>query len=155
MTITCLKTLWKHVLGNNIMIRNLSAFYFLPTYLESIVVSSYFEDVIPEEESGEVPFGMYGLSNYFLSLYIIGSIENWTEILYNPQQYSPNITYTVITSITLIIWFIFSNLMILNIFIAVISQSIRVDENEKRFLQIRHYMKYVYPKNFRNSHMQL
>lgn len=52
----------------------------------------YFEGVIPPEEMADQPFGMYSLPNSFLSLFIIGSTENWTDILYALQKHSPNIS---------------------------------------------------------------
>ncbi|EDO19191.1 hypothetical protein Kpol_1050p48 [Vanderwaltozyma polyspora DSM 70294] len=140
------RNLWKRVLGNRVMIWNLTTFYFLFTYLVSVIVSVFFEGVISKDEEGSIPFGMYTLANSFLSLFIIGSTENWTEILYSLQENSPNIFATFCSTVILIIWFILSNFIALNIFIAIISQSLRVKEEEKRFLQIRHYLKYIYPK---------
>ncbi|CCE61571.1 hypothetical protein TPHA_0A04960 [Tetrapisispora phaffii CBS 4417] len=141
-----LRKLWKRVLTNYIMIWDLTAFYFLFIYLASIIVSVYFEGYIPASEEDDTEYGMYGLPNSFISLFIIGSTENWTDILYNLQQHAPNISSAIFSSIILISWFIVSNFVILNIFIAIISRSFFVKENEKRYLQIRHYMKYLYPR---------
>ncbi|CAD1784706.1 similar to Saccharomyces cerevisiae YGR217W CCH1 Voltage-gated high-affinity calcium channel involved in calcium influx in response to some environmental stresses as well as exposure to mating pheromones [Maudiozyma barnettii] len=140
------RQLWKLVLSNGLMIWNLSAFYFFFTFLVAIISSVYMEGIIPMEEMEEYAFGMYSLPNSFLSLFIIGSTENWTEILYAVQQYAPNISTAFFCSVLLIIWFILSNSVILNIFIALISESMDVDENEKRPLQIKHYLQYVYPQ---------
>ncbi|CCD24555.1 calcium channel protein CCH1 NDAI_0D02410 [Naumovozyma dairenensis CBS 421] len=140
------KKLWKQVLKNGIMIWNLSSFYFSLTFLSSIIMALYFEGVIPLDAMQDNLLGMTSLPNSFLSLFVIGSTENWTDILYALQQYSPNISSAFFCSVLLIIWFILSNSVVLNIFIALISQSLEIDEDQKRPLQIKHYLKYVYPQ---------
>lgn len=140
------RTLWKQVLKNGLMIWNLSSFYFFFTFLVAIILSIYMEDVIPMDEIDNYPMGMHSIPNSFLSLFTIGSTENWTSVLYGIQQYSPNVSSAFFSSVLLIVWFILSNSVILNIFIALISESMDVDENEKRPQQIRHYLQYVYPQ---------
>lgn len=143
-------SLWKRVLGNRLMIWNLSAFYFFFTFLVSIILSVFFEGIVPDEAMSDQQFAMYSLPNTFLSLFIIGSTENWTSILYTLQSFSPNISSSLFSSVLLIIWFILSNSVILNIFIALISETMEVDEKEKRPLQIKHYLRYVYPQKIRD-----
>lgn len=138
--------LWRRVLGNGIMIWNLSAFYFFFTFLVSIIMSVFFEGVIPSSEVDDQSFGMFSLPNSFLSLFIIGSTENWTDILYALQSHAFNVSSSFLSSVLLIVWFILSNSVILNIFIALISETMEVKEEEKRPLQIKHYLKYVYPQ---------
>ncbi|KAL3239994.1 calcium channel protein CCH1 [Nakaseomyces bracarensis] len=140
------RRLWKKVLGNGLMIWNLSAFYFLFTFLAAIIMALYFEGVIPKDQMDDEQLGMFSLPNSFLSLFTIGSTENWTDILYALQKYSPNISSAFFSSVFLIIWFILSNSVILNIFIALISESLQVKEEEKRPLQIKHYLKHIYPE---------
>ena len=140
------RILWKLVLTNALMIWNLAAFYFFFTFLVSVIASVYMVGVIPTDEMSDNSFGMFSLPNSFLSLFIIGSTENWTEILYGVQQYSPNISSAFFSSVILIVWFILSNSVVLNIFIALISESMDVDENDKRPLQIQHYLQHVYPQ---------
>ncbi|QLQ77885.1 hypothetical protein HG537_0A01320 [Torulaspora globosa] len=142
-------SLWKRVLGNRLMIWNLSAFYFFFTFLVSIILSVFFEGVVPDDTMSAQQFAMYSLPNSFLSLFIIGSTENWTSILYTVQSYSPNTSSSFFSSVLLIIWFILSNTVILNIFIALISETMEVNEEEKRPLQIKHYLKYTYPRKIK------
>ncbi|CAL9733466.1 calcium-channel protein Cch1p [Monosporozyma servazzii] len=146
MAISFVRKLWIVVLKNGVMIWNLSSFYFFFTFLVAIIVSIYFEGVVPLDSVDENPFAMYSLPNSFLSLFIIGSTENWTDILYVIQQYSPNIISAFFATVFLIIWFILSNSVVLNIFIALISESLEIDEGEKRRLQIKHYLQKVYPQ---------
>ncbi|GAV46856.1 hypothetical protein ZYGR_0A04540 [Zygosaccharomyces rouxii] len=142
--------LWRRVLGNGIMIWNLSAFYFFFTFLVSIIMSVFFEGVLPDSEEDNQSFGMYSLPNSFLSLFIIGSTENWTDILYELQSHAFNMSSSFLSSVLLIVWFILSNSVILNIFIALISETMEVKEEEKRPLQIKHYLKYVYPQKIKD-----
>lgn len=142
--------LWRRVLGNGIMIWNLSAFYFFFTFLVSIIMSVFFEGVIPDSEKDDQSFGMYSLQNSFLSLFIIGSTENWTDTLYALQSHAFNISSSFFSSVLLIIWFILSNSVVLNIFIALISETMQVKEEDKRPLQIKHYLKHVYPRKIKD-----
>lgn len=143
------RNLWKRVLGNAVMIWNLSSFYFFFLFITSIIVSIYFEGSVSVDDMDEIPFGMYSLPNSFLSLFIIGSTENWTEILYNLQANSPNKSSALFGSVLLILWFILSNSVILNVFIAVIAESLDVEEEKKRPLQIKHYLEHVYPEKIK------
>ncbi|CCH62514.1 hypothetical protein TBLA_0H02290 [Henningerozyma blattae CBS 6284] len=141
------KNIWLDVLKNWVMIWNLSVFYFLFTFLVSLILSVYFEGVIPE--SADQQLSMSSLPNTYLSLFTIASTENWTTILYNLQTYAPNISSAVFSSVFLILWFILAYFVIINIFVALISESMSVDESEKRPLQIQHYLKYIYPKKIK------
>lgn len=145
-TISFVKRLWNIVLKNGVLIWNLSSFYFFFLFLVSIIMSVYFEGVVPSNQVNDNAFAMYSLPNSFLSLFIIGSTENWTNILYAVQQYSPNISSAFFSTVFLITWFILSNSVVLNIFIALISESLETDEAQKRLLQIKHYLQKVYPQ---------
>ncbi|AAS51085.1 ACL143Cp [Eremothecium gossypii ATCC 10895] len=143
------RNLWKRVLGNALMIWNLSGFYFLFLFLASLIISVYFEGTVALDRMAEEPFAMYSLPNTFLSLFIIGSTEDWTSILYLLQEESPNTIYAFFGAGFIMLWFVLANSVVLNIFIAVISQSLRVEEADKRKLQIRHYLKHVYPERIK------
>lgn len=144
-----INNLWKLILRNGVMIWNLTSFYFFFTFLVAIIIAIFCEGIVPIDEQSDNSFAMYSLPNTFLSLFIIGSTENWTSILYAVQQYSPNISSAFFVSVFLIIWFVLSNSVILNIFIALISESMEVDEDKKRVLQIKHYLKYIYPQKIK------
>ncbi|SCU88959.1 LAME_0E01750g1_1 [Lachancea meyersii CBS 8951] len=143
------RNLWKQVLGNALLIWNLSGFYFLFLFLVSVIMSVYFTGSVPETEKGEIPFAFYDLSNSFLTLFIIGSTENWTDSLYAVQQYAPNYSSQFFGSVLLIVWFFLANFVMLNIFIAIIAESLDTPEEGKRSLQIRHYLQHVYPEKIK------
>ncbi|SCU99330.1 LADA_0H19042g1_1 [Lachancea dasiensis] len=143
------RKLWKQVLGNAILIWNLSGFYFLFLFLVSIIMTVYFEGTIPKEQLEDNPFSMFSLPNSFLTLFIVGSTENWTESLYALQEYAPNYSSQFFGSVLLILWFFLANFVMLNIFIAIIAESLDVPEKEKRPLQIKHYLRHVYPEKIK------
>lgn len=141
--------LWKRVLSNWVLVWDLTKFYFFLIFLVSIIMAILFEGVIPLDQMSEFGFGMFNFANTFVSLFIVASTENWTNILYALQEYSPNISSSFFASVLLITWFVLSNSVIVNIFIAVIAATMDVEEEEKRPLQIKHYLNYVYPRKIR------
>ncbi|KAM3164201.1 EF-hand domain-containing protein [Lachancea thermotolerans] len=148
--ISVTRNLWKQVLGNVLLIWDLTGFYFLFLFLVSIVISVYFDGVIPISQIDETPFGMYSVTNTFLTLFTIGSTENWTDALYALQENLPNKSSQFFGVVLLIMWFFMANFVMLNIFIAIIAESLDVKEEEKRPLQIKHYLKHVYPQKIRD-----
>ncbi|SCV00066.1 LAMI_0G02674g1_1 [Lachancea mirantina] len=144
------RNLWKRVLGNAVMIANLTGFYFLFLFLVTIIVSLFFEGVVSTDEMSDSPFAMYTIPNSFLTLFIIASTENWTESLYELQQNAPNISSQFFGSALLIIWFFMANFVMLNIFIGLIAESLDVKEEDKRPLQIQHYLRHVYPQRIKD-----
>lgn len=144
------RNLWKKVLKNALIIWNLSAFYFLFVFLASLIVLLYFDGTLNRDDMDDVPYGFYSLPNSFITLFKIGSTENWTDSLYAMQEHAPNLFAAFFGSTLIILWFILANLVVLNVFVAVIASSFDVDEEDKRPLQIKHYLKVVYPEKIRN-----
>ncbi|SSD58334.1 related to Calcium-channel protein CCH1 [Saccharomycodes ludwigii] len=144
------RDLWMSVLKNFEFIWDLVAFYFVFLILASIIISIYFEGVIPISDEDDNQLGMFSLSNSFISLYAISSTENWTDILYALQQYSPTKFAAFCGSAMLILWFILSYNVVLNIFIALIAESFDVEEKDKKKLQVKHYIKHIYPEKIKN-----
>ncbi|AOA62126.1 Calcium-channel protein [Komagataella phaffii CBS 7435] len=136
MMISYIKMTWYRIIVNLQSIIDLSIFYFVLLFLVSIIVTRLTEGILPEEEIEENMLTLYNLPNSFISLYIITTTEDWTSILYLVQQYSPNTSTAVFVACYLIFWFFFSNMLIFNIFIAVIAKSLEVSEMDKRKLQI-------------------
>lgn len=143
------RNLWKKVLKNAIVIWNLSAFYFLFVFLASLIVLLYFDGTLDADDMEDTPFGFYSLPNAFLTLIKIASTENWTDSLYALQRDSPTLFSALFGSVLLILWFILSNFVVLNVFVAVIAASFDIEEEDKRLLQIKHYLKVTYPERIR------
>ncbi|KAK6201361.1 Ion transport protein-domain-containing protein [Scheffersomyces amazonensis] len=130
------RNLWIKIMGNVRAICDLALFYFILLGLVSIILSRFFEGVVPEDEFDQVPFPMHTLPNVFVGLYVITSTENWTEILYAMTEYSKNPSSRAFSAIFLIAWFILSNSVIMNVFIAVIANTLEVSEEGKRRKQL-------------------
>ncbi|CDK24678.1 unnamed protein product [Kuraishia capsulata CBS 1993] len=142
--ISFLSGLWMKALGNLRALVDLCLFFVLTLFLTSVVMSRLFEGMVPVSEYLDSDMLiMYNLPNVLISLYTITSTENWTSVLYLCQQ-SANTTFTqVIAATYFILWFIFSNMFILNIFIAIITQNLGVPEKLKRTEQIRQFYRKI------------
>lgn len=129
------------VFRNVVGLLNLIFFLFLMTFLSSIFATQLFRSQIPNEADGQsiaITFG--DIYNSFLGMYQILSSENWTEILYNTTSYTVHFNTAWISASFIILWFIVSNFIILNMFIAVIQESFDVSEDEKRLQQVRAFL---------------
>lgn len=134
------RNLWFKIMGNFKAIFDLALFFFILTFLASIIVARYFEGVIPEDAFDDVDFPVHTLPNAFIALYVITTTENWTEILYALQEYSKTTSSRSFGAVMLVAWFVISNMIILNTFIAVIAQTLEVSEEEKRKRQLLQFI---------------
>lgn len=134
--------LWLKINSNFRALFDLALFFFILTFLSSIIMTRYFEGTFSEDDLdfSEVPLPMHTLPNAFVALYVITSTENWTEILYAMQEYGSTISLKAFGAIFLIGWFIISNMVVLNIFIAVIANTLEVSEDEKRKKQLYQFI---------------
>lgn len=130
------------VFRNTIGLVNLILFLFLITFLASIFATQLFRSQIPEEDSNgnsvSITFG--NIYNSFLGMYQILSSENWTAILYSVTAFTTSFQTAWISASFIILWFIVSNFIILNMFIAVIQESFDVSEDEKRLQQVKAFL---------------
>ncbi|KAJ5575322.1 hypothetical protein N7450_009221 [Penicillium hetheringtonii] len=130
------------VFRNAIGLLNLIFFLFLMTFLAAIFATQLFRSQIPDmDDDGQsiaITFG--DIYNSFLGMYQILSSENWTDILYNATAYTVHFNTGWISASFIILWFIVSNFIILNMFIAVIQESFDVSEDEKRLQQVRAFL---------------
>ncbi|QPG73759.1 hypothetical protein FOA43_001073 [Brettanomyces nanus] len=135
-----LKEAWQSVFTRIKPFLHLCLFFVLSIYLIGIIMARMFENVIsPEKFLVSNQLIMLNLPNVMLSLYTITSTENWTEILYYAQQSAANGFTRFFCSVCLISWFIFSNTVLLNIFIAIITENIGLPESEKKRQQIEQF----------------
>lgn len=125
-------TVFKNAYG----LANLILFVFLVTFLASIFAIQLFRGQIFD---GNIDFG--NIYNSFLGMYQILSSENWTDILYSATAATNSYNMAWISAMFIIIWFMFANLVVLNMFIAVIQESFDVSEEDKRIEQIKAYIK--------------
>lgn len=131
---------WASVLFRTKPFLHVCLLFVLSIILLGIIYSRLFEGVIPVETYlDEDKLILQNLPNVMLSLYVITSTENWTAILYLAQQCATNDFTRICAAVYLITWFVFSNVVILNIFIAIITDNIGVPENEKKNRQISQF----------------
>ncbi|EXJ91094.1 hypothetical protein A1O1_04201 [Capronia coronata CBS 617.96] len=131
------------VFGNIVGLLNLILFVFLFTFLAAILASQLFRgDFPPADASGEtIPVTFFNIWNSFLGMYQVFSSENWTELMYNATQFNLIWDTAWLSAIFFILWFIISNLIVMNMFIAVIQESFDVSEDEKRLQQVKAFLK--------------
>lgn len=134
------RDLWAKITHNIKAIYDLTLFYFILTGLTSIILARFFEGAVPKDELSSIDFPMHTLPNAFVALYIITSTENWTNIMYGLQEYAVTTSQRSFGSMFLIGWFIVSNSVLLNIFIAVIARTLEVSEQGKRRQQLRQFI---------------
>ncbi|KAJ9647844.1 calcium channel protein [Coniosporium tulheliwenetii] len=129
------------VLGNVSGLANMILFVFLLTFLAAIFAAQLLRGELPESDGGEplkVTFAT--IYNSFLGMYQILSSENWTTILYSVTSYNVKYNTAWIGASFLIIWYILSNFIVLNMFIAVIQENFDVSEDEKRLQQVKAFL---------------
>ncbi|KAF2739935.1 hypothetical protein EJ04DRAFT_261114 [Polyplosphaeria fusca] len=129
------------VLGNVSGLLNLILFVFLLVFLASIFAAQLFRGEIPPEIEGETTVvTFFTIYNSFLGMYQILSSEGWTSILYNVTGQEKQFGTAWIGASFCILWFIFANFIVLNMFIAVIQENFDVSEDEKRLQQVKAFL---------------
>lgn len=132
--------LWFKIMRNFKSIYDLTLFYFILLCLSSIILARYFEGTIPSDEIDNVELAMHTLPNAAMSLYVVTSTENWASVMYNLAEYSSTTFQRSFGSILIIVWFVVSNLVVMNIFIAVIAKALEVSEEGRRKHQLRKFI---------------
>ncbi|KAI5294305.1 calcium channel protein [Ascosphaera acerosa] len=127
------------VFRNAYGLANLILFVFLVTFLASIFAIELFRTQI---EDSDIDFN--NIYNSFLGMYQILSSENWTDILYAAVESTKPWNTSWISALFIIIWFMFANLVVLNMFIAVIQESFDLPEEDKRLEQIKAFVRKKY-----------
>lgn len=132
---------WKIALKRVKPFVELIIFGALLLFFVSIIMSRLFEGVVPEEEMSDTPWAMYNLPNSIVSLFIIMTTENWSDILYVVEQYSNSTFNAMCYGCFLIFWFFLSNTVLMSIFIAIITDNLELSDAEKKINQIKQFMK--------------
>ncbi|GEQ72872.1 hypothetical protein JCM33374_g6560 [Metschnikowia sp. JCM 33374] len=132
--------LWIKIFRNFKPIYDLTLFYFILLALSGIIIARYFEGTVPPEEINSVEFAMHTLPNALMSLYVITTTENWADIMYELQLYATNTFQRAVGSILIVLWFVITNLIVMNIFIAVIATSLEISIEGRKKYQVRHFI---------------
>ncbi|RMZ87534.1 hypothetical protein DV736_g5243, partial [Chaetothyriales sp. CBS 134916] len=122
---------------------NLILFVALFTFFAAILASQLFRGEFPPTDPAgtENLIQFFDIWNSFIGMYQVLSSENWTSIMYNATQYELMWDTSWLSAMFFILWFIISNFIILNMFIAVIQESFEVSEDEKRLQQVKMFLR--------------
>lgn len=136
------RTLIMTVMSNVIGLLNLILFVILITFFTSIFAVQLFREQVPREDSsGEIVRTHFSnIYNSFLGLYQVLSSEDWTSVMFLVVEAGDEWNTGWISAAFMIMWFILSNFVVLNMFIAVIQESFDVSEDEKRLQQVKAFL---------------
>lgn len=133
--------LWARVLSNFKPILNITIFYYLITYLAAILACLLLRGVIPLSSDGDTNFlAFQHLANSFVAMYIISSTENWTESLYLGVESANSKFSQACIAAFFIGWYIISNYVVLNMFVAIITENLEISPEGKRNEQIKAFL---------------
>ncbi|KAF8440127.1 Ion transport protein-domain-containing protein [Terfezia claveryi] len=137
-----IRHLLARVLGNLSGLLNLIFFVALLTYLCALFAVQLVRGDLPQEDKNgnEIRMSFFTIYNAFLGMYQIFSSENWTDILYNATKYQTPYNVGWVSAMFFIGWFILSNFIVLNMFIAVIQENFDVSEDDKRMFQVKAFL---------------
>ncbi|CAH7684043.1 Ion transport protein-domain-containing protein [Phakopsora pachyrhizi] len=121
--------------GSFIGLMNMILFLLSMNFFAALIGSQLLRGVIPKADGVEMTF--YSLWNSFLAMYQVFSSENWTTVLYSAMSAQAANKQEFISGILITCWFLFANFVLLQMFIAVISEGFEVAEEQKRKEQVR------------------
>ncbi|OCF43572.1 high-affinity cell membrane calcium channel [Kwoniella heveanensis CBS 569] len=138
-----MKPLLATVFGSFAGLLNMVVFMFLMNFLGALMALQLFRGDL--EEGDTITFSQ--TYNSFLGIYQIFSSENWTDILYNVMGSEGQYKQNIIAAIFLCGWFLFSNFIVLQMFIAVINENFAIAEEQKRKQQIEAFIRKAEPQS--------
>ncbi|OBZ90459.1 Calcium-channel protein cch1 [Choanephora cucurbitarum] len=135
-----LRRLMSRVLGSLRGLINLTFFIIFVTILCAIIAYQLFEGVIGSDaDDSEMRF--FSVYNSFVGLNQLFSGEDWTTVLYNVMEAGAENNNSAIYALFLVLWFSFSNFVLVNLFIAVLMENFEIAEEDKRRNQVENFMK--------------
>lgn len=140
------RDLLDRILGNTKGLINLIFFLFCAVYIGAIVACQLIRGDAPQEVYGEEQEMTFkNIFNAFVAMYQILSSENWTTILYGVQSKEALFGQAWIGAIFFIVWFVFSQNILMSMFIAVLQENFEVSEVDKRREQVRAFVQKSLP----------
>lgn len=135
------RDLWARVVSDFKPIFDITIFYFLFTHLAAILACQLLRGVIPLYTDGELNFFAFQhLANSFVAMYTISTTENWTAIMYTAVQSADSNFSRACIAAFFIGWFIVSNYIVLNMFVAIITDNLAISLEGKRQAQIKSFV---------------
>lgn len=140
------RELLKRVLGNASGLLNLILFVVCAVYIVALMACQLVRGDAPREIYGQAQEMTFkNIFNSFLGMYQILSSENWTTILYGVQSMETLYNQAWVGAIFFIIWFVFSQNILMSMFIAVLQENFEVSEVDKRREQVRAFFEKALP----------
>ncbi|KAK9458636.1 Ion transport protein-domain-containing protein [Lipomyces oligophaga] len=121
---------------------NMTLFFLLVVFLVSLFGSELLRGYIPDEYEGEtqtITFETF--PNAFAGVYQVLTTEGWAPMLYSISGSISNDALSWFAVFFLCGWFMFSNAVVVNIFIAVVQSNFDISDEEQRRLQVLDYAK--------------
>lgn len=134
------------ILGKATGLLNLIFFVFCSVYIGALIASQLIRGDAPTEvygESQEITFK--NTYNAFIGMYQVLTSENWTTILYAIQMNQATFHQSWVGAIFFIIWFVFSQNILMSMFIAVLQENFEVSEDDKRVEQVKAFVQRTLP----------
>jgi hypothetical protein len=118
----------------------LCGFLFLLLFLVSVLATELFKATSPKEAGVQSqPFSDLWVS--FLGMYQIFTGEDWTKHLYAVTERDSGQRSGWIGAIFIIAWFAISSIVILNMFLSRVDDSLNLPDDEKRLKQVDNFFK--------------
>ncbi|KAG6372714.1 Ion transport protein-domain-containing protein [Boletus reticuloceps] len=130
-----MKPLMLTVFGNMYGLVNMTLFLMLVTFLAALFAIQ----LLQGDMDGNATMNFAQLFNSFLAVYQILSGENWTAVLYDATDAELKLGQAIIVCTFLCCWLLFSNFIVMQMFIAVINENFDVAEETKRKMQASNY----------------
>ena len=142
LAVTIIRELIIKVLGKASGLLNLIIFVFLLSLLTAIFAVQIFQGEFPpyDVNGNNVHMDFRNIYISFIGMYQVLSSENWTILMYNSTQYQQLSNSSWIGATFFILWFILANFIVLNMFIAFITENFDVSEDEKRLHQVKAFL---------------
>lgn len=149
------RNLWARVLSNIWPIINITIFYYLITYLAALIACQLLRGVVPLSMDGETNFlAFQHLANAFVAMYIVSSTENWTSVLYLSVESANSKFSRAFIAAFFIAWYIISNYVVLNMFVAIITENLEISPDGKREEQIKAFVIDIVNEQEKQSYFQ-
>ncbi|KAG6896194.1 hypothetical protein C0992_009767 [Termitomyces sp. T32_za158] len=123
-----MKPLLLAVFGNMYGLANMSLFLIMTNYIAALAAVQLLRGDMDKDTA--MNFGDIWTS--FLAIYQVFSSENWTDVLYSTTGAEIRLGQTIIVATFVSSWLLFSNFIMLQMFIAVINENFEVAEELKK-----------------------
>ncbi|KAK9474675.1 Ion transport protein-domain-containing protein [Dipodascopsis tothii] len=142
MTSAYVRGVWAQVVGRFASLLNLALFLGLIIDISAIMLFELLNgDILAEVYGEQTPIMYTSFADALRGSYQIMATEGWAPVLYTITSSQTRYGISWLSAIFVIGWFFFSNGVVMNMFIAVVSENFGVSEKAKRAEQIRAFIR--------------